>query len=437
MLEIFSKQISEKLDGIGRKKTLTQDDLKKSLREIQMLLLEADVNLKVAKEFILNINEKAISQNILIGLNPGEQVVKIVKDEMIDLLSGDNQLKITNSLDIIMMVGLQGSGKTTSSAKVASFLRKKKRKNKILLVAADVYRPAAIDQLKTLGKQLSIDVFSLDTKDVAKIAKEAHEYARSEGYDLVIFDTAGRMHVDNEMMDEIKALHDTHKPCETLLVVDGSIGQAAVDIASTFNEYVNITGLIFTKMDSDTRGGAIFSVKKTIGSDIKFLGISEKLDGLEEFEPTRVVGRILGDGDVFGLIEKAEEFAEDNDTEKMAKKMLDGKFDFNDFLAQLKMMKKMGGLSSILSMLPGKMKLDKSQIDEKQFVKVQAIIESMTAAERKNANILNAKRKIRIANGSGTTVQDVNRLIKQYEQSKKMMKQMKNMDMSKMANMFK
>lgn len=437
MLEIFSKQISEKLDGIGRKKTLTQDDLKKSLREIQMLLLEADVNLKVAKEFILNINEKAISQNILIGLNPGEQVVKIVKDEMIDLLSGDNQLKITNSLDIIMMVGLQGSGKTTSSAKVASFLRKKKRKNKILLVAADVYRPAAIDQLKTLGKQLSIDVFSLDTKDVAKIAKEAHEYARSEGYDLVIFDTAGRMHVDNEMMDEIKALHDTHKPCETLLVVDGSIGQAAVDIASTFNEYVNITGLIFTKMDSDTRGGAIFSVKKTIGSDIKFLGISEKLDGLEEFEPTRVVGRILGDGDVFGLIEKAEEFAEDNDTEKMAKKMLDGKFDFNDFLAQLKMMKKMGGLSSILSMLPGKMKLDKSQIDEKQFVKVQAIIESMTAAERKNANVLNAKRKIRIANGSGTTVQDVNRLIKQYEQSKKMMKQMKNMDMSKMANMFK
>lgn len=436
MLDIFSQQISSKLDEIGRKKNLTPEDLRVSLREIRLILLEADVNYKVAKDFCKQVEAIAIEKDLLKGLDAGQNVTKIVKDEMLELLSGDNELHLDTN-NIIMMVGLQGSGKTTSTGKLASFLRKKNNKKKPLLVACDVYRPAAIEQLHTLGKQLNIDVYSEDSKDVLSIAKNAVAYAKENHHDLIIFDTAGRMHVDTDMMEEIKALQNTYKPSETLLVVDGAIGQLAIDIATQFSEYVSISGLIFTKMDSDTRGGALFSVKKHTGIDIKFLGTSEKMDGLEAFVPERVVGRILGQGDVLGLIEKAEMYADEMDAEDTAKRMMEGKFDLNDFLKQMKMMKKMGGLTSIMGMIPGMKKIDTSMVDEREFVKMQAIIESMTPKERANPAILNGKRRIRIAKGSGTSVQQVNKLIKGYDQSKKMMKQMKNMDMNQLGNMFK
>ncbi len=437
MLDIFANQIQNKLDDIGRKKNLTSDELKTSLREIRLILLEADVNYKVAKDFCKSVEKRAETEEVLKGLNAGEQVTKIVKDEMVELLKGDNQLDLSKN-NIIMMVGLQGSGKTTSTGKIANYLRKKKIKKNPLLVACDVYRPAAIDQLKTLGKQLGITVYSEDSKDVLAIADNAVKYAKENNHDLIIFDTAGRMHVDTAMMEEINQLQNKYMPSETLLVIDGSIGQLAVDIAAEFRNYVNVTGLVFTKMDSDTRGGAVFSVKKVTDIDIKFLGVSEKMDGLEEFNPERVVGRILGQGDMLGLIEKAEIFAEENDTEAMANKMLEGKFDLNDFLKQMKMLKKMGGMGSLLSMIPGvKKRVDLSMIDEQELVRFQAIIESMTPQERTKPNILNASRRRRIAEGSGTRVQDVNKLIKGYDQSKKMMKQMKNMDMSKMNNLFK
>ncbi len=436
MLDIFAEQIQSKIGDIARQSNLDEAQLKTHMREMRLVLLEADVNYKVAKEFCKTVEERASNEEILKGLNAGEQVVKVVRDEMKDLLSGDNTLNVDGS-NIIMMVGLQGSGKTTSTGKIASYLRKKKIKNNPLLVALDVYRPAAIDQLKVLGKQLGIEVYSEDHQDVLKIAKNAQNYAKENNHDLVIFDTAGRMHVDTEMMNQIKDLQTQFMPSEVLLVVDGSIGQVAVDIANEFSNYVDISGLVFTKMDSDTRGGAVFSVKKVTGIDVKFLGTSEKMDGLEEFNPERVVGRILGQGDVLGLIEKAEQYADEMDAEATAQKMLEGKFDLNDFLAQMKMMKKMGGITSLMSMIPGMNKMDMSGFDEKELVRVQAIIESMTPQERTNPAILNGKRRIRIAQGSGTSVQQVNKMIKGYEQSKKMMKQMKNMDMNKLGNMFK
>lgn len=435
MLDLISDQLQNKLTDIARQKTVTETDLKSNIRDIRLILVEADVNYKVAKDFCKNIETMVLGSEILKGLNQGEQITKVVRDELLNLLGGDNELKLGNT-NIIMMVGLQGSGKTTSTGKIASYLRKKHSYKKPLLVACDVYRPAAINQLQTLGRQLSIEVYTEDHKDVNVIAGNAISYAKSNGFDVVILDTAGRMHVDVEMMEEIKLLQTNYQPDETLLVVDGSIGQMAVDIADEFGKYVTISGLVFTKMDSDTRGGAIFSVKQTTGVDIKFLGVSEKMDGLEEFNPERVVGRILGDGDILGLIERAEQFA-DEDMEAQAMKMLEGKYDLNDFLKQMKMMKKMGGLSSIMKMMPGKMKLDTSMIDENEVKRMQAIIESMTPKERTNPNILNASRRKRIAAGSGTSVQQVNKLIKGYEDSKKMMKQMKNMDMSQLGRMFK
>lgn len=435
MLDLISDQLQNKLTDIARQKTVTETDLKSNIRDIRLILVEADVNYKVAKEFCKNIETLVLGSEILKGLNQGEQITKVVRDELLNLLGGDNELKLGNT-NIIMMVGLQGSGKTTSTGKIASYLRKKHNYKKPLLVACDVYRPAAINQLQTLGRQLSIEVYTEDHKDVNVIAGNAIQYAKTNGFDVVILDTAGRMHVDTEMMEEIKLLQNNYNPDETLLVVDGSIGQMAVDIADEFGKYVTISGLVFTKMDSDTRGGAIFSVKQTTGVDIKFLGVSEKMDGLEEFNPERVVGRILGDGDILGLIERAEQFA-DEDMEAQAMKMLEGKYDLNDFLKQMKMMKKMGGLSSIMKMMPGKMKLDTSMIDENEVKRMQAIIESMTPKERTNPNILNASRRKRIAAGSGTSVQQVNKLIKGYEDSKKMMKQMKNMDMSQIGRMFK
>lgn len=436
MLDTFANKIQSKLDNIGRKTTLTEEDLRTELREVRRILVEADVNYQVAKEFCKEVQEETIDSNILIGLNPGEQVVKLVKDKMVEFLQGDNQFNVKKN-DIILMVGLQGSGKTTTTGKLAHLLSKKQGFNP-LLVACDVYRPAAIDQLHQVGGQLGISVYSeKDNSDVISISKHALDYAKEHNHDLVIIDTAGRTHVDEAMMEEIKNLEATINPQHTLLVIDGTIGQIAVDIANDFNNYVNVNGLIFTKMDSDTRGGAILSVKKATNIDIKYLGVSEKMNGLEVFDAKRVVGRILGEGDMIGLIEKAEEYAEENDLEADAQRMLEGKFDMNDYLKQIKSMKKMGGFKNLLKMIPGMNKLDTSMIDEREFVRIQAIIESMTPKERAKPAIINGSRRKRIAKGSGTTVQDVNKLLKNYENTKMMMKRLRNMDMSQMANLFK
>lgn len=435
MLDILANKIQSKLDNLGRKTKLTEEELKSELREIRRILVEADVNYQVAKEFCKEIQTECVDSQILVGLNPGEQVVKLVRDKMIEFLSGDNDLHLKPN-DTIMMIGLQGSGKTTTTGKLAHLFAKKQN-YKPLLVACDVYRPAAIDQLHQVGGQLNIDVYSeKDNKDVISIATHAKEYAKEHGNNLILLDTAGRTHVDTQMMEEIKNLYQTINPQHVLLVVDGTIGQIAVDIANDFNSYVPVTGLIFTKMDSDTRGGAILSVKKATNIDIKYLGVSEKMNGIEAFDANRVVGRILGEGDVIGLIEKAEEYAQEHDLEADAERILEGKFDLNDYVKQIKMMKKMGGFKNLLKMIPGFNKIDTSMIDENEFNKIQAIIESMTPKERAKPMIINGSRRKRIAKGSGCSVQDVNKLLKNYEMMKKMMKQMKNFDMSKFEKIF-
>lgn len=431
LMGVFSDKLQNSLNDLTRKKNITEDDVKQTIKEIRLILLEADVNYSVAKNFCKVIREKALNEEVLNGLDPQEQIIKIVKDEMIELLAGDNELNFESN-NIMMMVGLQGSGKTTTTGKLANFLRKKKQFKKPLLVACDIYRPAAIDQLVTLGKQLAVDVYlERDNKDVVEIAKHAQEYARENGHDLMILDTAGRMHVDTELMDELARLESAFNPSEILLVLDGTVGQMAIEVADNFSQYVKITGLVFTKMDGDTRGGGVLSVKQTTGKDIKFLGVSEKLDGLEEFNPERVVSRILGMGDVLGLIEKAEELDTQENME-MAERMLEGNFDLNDFLKQINMLSKLGGLKGIMKMIPGMNKIDMSGFDEKEIDKVKAIILSMTPDERAKPSILNAKRRIRIAKGSGTEVSDINRMIKGYDQMKKMMKSMGNMDMGNM-----
>ncbi len=437
MLDILGNKIQDKIDDLGRKAKIEEQDVKLAIKDIRMILLESDVNYKVAKEFCKKIEEKAIDESVLKGLSPSQQIMKIVKDEMLLLLEGNNELDFSKN-NIMLMVGLQGAGKTTTTGKIANFLRKKKIKNNPLLIACDVYRPAAIEQLHTIGKQLSIDVYSeKDNKNVLEIAKNGIKFAKENNNDLIILDTAGRLHVDEELMKEVKELQDTFNPSETLLVIDSTVGQIATDVANSFKEYVDITGLVFTKMDGDTRGGGLLSVKSVTGADIKLLGISEKMDGIELFNPQRVVSRILGEGDVLGLIEKAEEFADEKEANDMANKMLSGKFDLNDFLKQMKTIQKMGGISSLLSMIPGMNKMNLNSVDESELKKVQSIIESMTDEERKQPLILNASRRKRIAMGCGREVRDVNSLIKRFDQSKKMMKQMKNMDMNKMMNMFK
>lgn len=437
MLDILGNKIQDKIDDLGRKSKIEEQDVKAAIKDIRMILLESDVNYKVAKDFCKKIEEKSINESVLKGLSPSQQIMKIVKDEMLLLLEGNNELDFSKN-NIMLMVGLQGAGKTTTTGKIANFLRKKKIKNNPLLIACDVYRPAAIEQLHTIGKQLSIDVYSeKDNKNVLEIARNGIEFAKENNNDLIILDTAGRLHVDEELMKEVKELQDNFKPSETLLVIDSTVGQIATDVANSFKEYVDITGLVFTKMDGDTRGGGLLSVKSVTGADIKLLGISEKMDGIELFNPQRVVSRILGEGDVLGLIEKAEEFADEKEANDMANKMLNGKFDLNDFLKQMKTIQKMGGITSLLSMIPGMNKMNLNSVDESELKKVQSIIESMTDEERKQPLILNASRRKRIATGCGREVRDVNSLIKRFEQSKKMMKQMKNMDMNKMMNMFK
>ena len=417
------QDFTRKLKGKAR---ITESDLKEMLREVKLALLEADVNYKIVKEFTATIQEKALGQDVLKSLTPGQQVIKIVKDELVELLGGtESKINFTpNPPTVIMLVGLQGSGKTTTAGKLANLLRKQGKKP--LLVACDVYRPAAIKQLQVVGSQLNIPVYSNEsTKDVVRIAKEAYNTAISKLNDVIILDTAGRLHIDEELMQELKNLKASAKPHEILLVVDSMTGQDAVNVATTFNENVGIDGVVLTKLDGDTRGGAALSVKKVTGRPIKFAATGEKLSDIEEFHPERMASRILGMGDVLSIIEKAEESFDIAEAEKLEKQLRKGEFDLNDYLAQLKQIKKMGSFSSILKMIPGMSKIKDLKVDDKEFTRIEAIICSMTDKERRNPKILNGSRRLRIAQGSGTTVQQINQFMKSFEMTQTMMKKMK------------
>ena len=416
------QEITRKLKGKAR---ITEDDLKEVLREVKLALLEADVNYRIVKEFIKVIEEKALGQDVLKSLTPGQQVVKIVKDELVSLLGGEeSKINFTpNPPTVIMLVGLQGSGKTTTAGKLANIIRKQGKKP--LLVACDVYRPAAIKQLQVVGKQLDIPVYANETeKNVNLIAKQAMSVAMSKLNDVVIIDTAGRLQIDEALMQELKDLKTGVKPHEILLVVDSMTGQDAVNIADTFNKELGIDGIVLTKLDGDTRGGAALSVKKITGRPIKFAATGEKLSDIEVFHPERMASRILGMGDVLSIIEKAEETFDMEEAAKLEKKLKKQSFDLDDYLTQLRNMKKMGSFSSILKLLPGANKLKDIDIDEKEFVRVEAIICSMTKEERQNPKILNGQRRLRIAKGSGTTVEQINKFMKSFELTQKMMKEM-------------
>ena len=414
----------KKLRGKGR---LKESDVKEAMREIRMALLEADVNLKVAKQFIADVSEKAVGQEILSSLNPAQQVIKIVNEELIALMGAKNaKIEVSPKLPtVIMMCGLQGAGKTTLCGKLAVQLKKQGKRP--LLVAGDIYRPAAITQLQVVGKNAQTDVFEKGTQSPVKTAKQAIEYAKSKGYDTVILDTAGRLQIDDTLMQELENIKKEVEITETLLVVDAMTGQEAVNVADTFNTRLDITGVILTKLDGDTRGGACLSIKAVTGKPIKFIGVGEKLTDLEPFYPDRMASRILGMGDVLSLIEKAQQAITEEDAKKMQQKMLANTFTLSDYLEQFSMMKKMGGAGAMLSMLPGagKLKVNESDLDEKKLERTKAIILSMTKAERDNPSIIDSKRKRRIASGSGTSVQDVNQLLKQFEQTKLLMKQLK------------
>ena len=417
----------KKLRGQGR---VTEKDVKEMMREIKLALLEADVNFKVVKDFISKISERAVGKDVLESLTPGQQVVKIVHEELITLM-GSSQSKVTFASKpptVYMMVGLQGSGKTTTSGKLANLLRKQGKNP--LLVACDVYRPAAIKQLQVVGEQLNIPVFSLGDKiSPIDIAKAALEHAKSKLHDLVIIDTAGRLHVDEELMNELVYIKQAVKPHEILLVVDSMTGQDAVNVSQSFNEKLGVDGIILTKLDGDTRGGAALSVKSVTGKPIKFIGMGEKLNDLEPFFPDRMASRILGMGDVLSLIEKAQDSFDEKKAIEFEKKMRTQQFSFDDYLEQLQQMKKMGPLNEVLGMLPGMntKALKDVQIDEKKFVHIEAIIKSMTKKERQEPVIINGSRRKRIAVGSGTTIQEVNQVLKQFEELKKMFKMMTDM----------
>ena len=437
------QDITRKLKGKAR---ITESDLKEVLREVKLALLEADVNYKIVKDFIKVIEEKALGQDVLKSLTPGQQVVKIVKDELTLLLGGEEaRINFTpNPPTVIMLVGLQGSGKTTTSGKLANIIRKQGKKP--LLVACDVYRPAAIKQLQVVGKQLDIPVFvNENTKDVKVIAKQAMSYAISKMNDVIIIDTAGRLQIDEALMQELKDLKKDVKPHEILLVVDSMTGQDAVNVATTFNEELGIDGIILTKLDGDTRGGAALSTKKVTGRPIKFIATGEKLSDIEVFHPERMASRILGMGDVLSIIEKAEETFDLEEAEKLEKKIKKQSFDLDDYLAQLRQMKKMGSFSSLLKMIPGFSAMKDVKVDDKEFVRIEAIICSMTKEERRNPKVLNGSRRLRIAKGSGTTVEQINKFMKSFEMTQKLMKQMtsgkgmnklmKGLDMNKIQDM--
>ena len=418
------QEITRKLKGKAR---ITESDLKEMLREVKLALLEADVNYKIVKEFNNTIQEKALGQDVLKSLTPGQQVIKIVKDELVELLGGTtSKVNFTpNPPTVIMLVGLQGSGKTTTSGKLANLFRKQGKNP--LLVACDVYRPAAIKQLQVVGKQLNIPVYANETsKDVVHIARQAMSIAMSKLNDVVILDTAGRLHIDEALMDELKNLRGAIKPHEILLVVDSMTGQDAVNVSEKFNEALGIDGVVLTKLDGDTRGGAALSVKKVTGKPIKFAATGEKLSDIEEFHPDRMAQRILGMGDILSIIEKAEETFDLEQAEKLEKQLKKKELDLDDYLTQLRQVKKMGSFSSLLKMIPGMNQIKDLKVDDNEFNKIEAIICSMTKAEKRNTKLLNASRRQRIAKGSGTTVQDINKFIKSFEMTQKMMKQMQN-----------
>ena len=439
------QSITRKIRGKAR---ITESDLKEMLREVKLALLEADVNYKIVKEFIATVQEKALGEEVLKSLTPGQQVVKIVKDEMTELLGGQTSgINFTpNPPTIIMLVGLQGSGKTTTAGKLANLLRKQGKKP--LLVACDIYRPAAIKQLQVVGAQLNIPVFSNETsKDVVHIARQAMSVAMSKLNDVVILDTAGRLHIDEELMDELKNVKKNIKPHEILLVVDSMTGQDAVNVAEKFNEALGIDGVVLTKLDGDTRGGAALSVKKITGKPIKFAATGEKLSDIEVFHPDRMTSRILGMGDMLAIIEKAEEAFDQEEAEKLEKQFKKNKeLDLDDYLTQIRQVRKMGSLSSLIKMIPGMNKFGDIDIDDKELDKVEAMICSMTQEEKRNTRLLNASRRQRIAKGSGTQVSDINKFINSYEATQKMMKKMqsnkggmrkmlKGMDMSDLKNL--
>ena len=397
------------------------------MREVRIALLEADVNIKVAKQFIAEVSEKAVGQQVLDSLNPAQQVIKIVNDELIALMgSGNAKLEVSSKPPtVILMCGLQGAGKTTLCGKLA--LQLKKQGKKPLLVACDIYRPAAIDQLKVVGGKANTEVFEKGTQNPAKTAKQAVEYANKMGYDTVVVDTAGRLHIDDALMKELEEIKKAVDVTEILLTVDAMTGQDAVNVAETFNARLNVTGVILTKLDGDTRGGACLSIKAVTGKPIKFIGVGEKLTDLEPFYPDRMASRILGMGDVLSLIEKAQEAVSEQQAKDMERKMREANFTLTDYLQQFEALKKMGGAGALASMLPGagKMKLSEKDLDEKRMERTKAIILSMTPRERDNPQIINSSRKLRIALGSGTTVQEINQLLKQFDQTKQLMKQFK------------
>ena len=421
--------LSDKLNSVFKKLRnrgrLTESDVKEAMREVRLALLEADVNYKVAKDFTNSVAEKCIGENVMESLTAAQMVVKIVRDELTALMGGEQaRLKTASKIPtVIMMCGLQGSGKTTHSAKLARLLRSKGHRP--LLVALDIYRPAAIEQLKVVGSQVETPVFEMGTERPEKIAVEAIKHARDYGYDYVILDTAGRLHVDEELMDELRRVTETIEVNNIVLVIDSMIGQDAVNVAKAFNEILEIDGVILTKLDGDTRGGAALSVRAVTGKPIMYAGVGEKLDQLEEFHPDRMASRILGMGDVLSLIERVETQVDEKKAEETARRLQENKFDMNDLLEQFGQIKNMGSIKSVLSMLPGMDKqLRDVDIDDRQMLRVEAIIKSMTKKERERPDIINASRRRRIAAGSGMAVEDVNRLLKQYEQMKKMFKQM-------------
>lgn len=419
------QNVMHKIKGYGK---ITEDNINEMMREIRLSLLEADVNYKVVKEFTNNVKEKALGTDVNAKLSPGEEFVKIVKDELTELLGGDSvPLETTKNPTITMLVGLQGSGKTTTIGKLANFLRKNHKK-KPLLVACDIYRPAAIDQLKTIGKELNIEVYSEGKKNPVEIINHALDYAKENNFDYILIDTAGRLQIDENLMEELQNIESTIKPHETLLVIDSMMGQDAINVITGFNDKLTLTGVILTKLDGDTRGGVALSVRHLTNIPIKFIGVSEKMDGLSEFHPDRMASRILGMGDILSLVEKVSSEIDEEDAEKLVKKMTKGSFDLEDFLKQLNQIKRMGPLENLLKLLPGakKMGLNNVKIDPKKMAHTEAIVLSMTPYERKHPEILKASRKQRIAKGSGTTVTEVNQLLKQFEEMKKMMKMMNN-----------
>ena len=414
-----------KIKGYGK---ITEDNISDMMREIRLALLEADVNYTVVKEFTSKVKEKALGEEVISSINPGDLFVKIVKDELTELLGGDSEdLNLKGNPAILMMVGLQGSGKTTSIAKLSNFLRKKHSK-KPLLVACDVYRPAAIDQLKQLGKQLNIEVYDEGKRNPVEIAKNAVCYAKENHYDYVLIDTAGRLHIDEGLMDELEDIRTSVEPQEILLVIDSMMGQDAINVITGFNDKLPLTGVVLTKLDGDTRGGVALSIRHLTHVPIKFIGVSEKMDGIDFFDPERMAGRILGMGDIVSLVEKATESIDEKEAEKAAKRMQQGKFDLEDFLSTMKQIKKLGPLENLIKLIPGakKMGLTNVKVDPKQMAHIEAIVLSMTPKERRHPEIIKSSRKTRIASGSGTSVQEVNKLLQQFDQMKKMMKGVSN-----------